>query len=73
MGQYLIWKDGTTIENGIIRNNENIKELDVKYAKKRLKQLNGNTLHIINGDVIDVHHNKNNRVVFSHTFTREEK
>lgn len=66
MGQYLIWKNGITVESGIIHHSPDL-------IKKRLKQLQGNTLHIISGDVINVYHNKNNRVTFSHTFTREEK
>ena len=69
MGQYSIYKDGKQIADGIIV--ESSKLLNMKWAKERLKKLNGNTLHIINGDVINVYHNKNNRVTFSHTFTRE--
>ena len=62
--QYLIWKNGITVESGIIYHSPDL-------IKKRLKQLQGNTLHIINGDVIHVYHNKNNRVTFSHTFVRD--
>ena len=64
---YTIWKDGKIIDNG------GYNQYKEKSVKARLKMLNGNTLHIINGDVIHVYHNKNNRVTFSHTFTREEK
>ena len=66
MTQYNIWKDGKIIDSSMA-------QVKLNYMKKRLKDLNGNTLHIINGDVINVYHNKNNRVTFSHTFVREEK
>lgn len=64
--KYAIYKNGTEVESSMA-------QVKLDYMKKRLKDLNGNTLHIINRDVINVYHNKNNRVTFSHTFTREEK
>ena len=64
--KYAIYKNGTEVESSMA-------QVSLDYMKKRLKQVNGNTLHIINGDVINVYHNKNNRVTFSHTFIREEK
>lgn len=64
--KYVIYKTGIEVESSMA-------QVKLDYMKKRVKQLNGNTLHIINGDVIDVYHNKNNRVTFSHTFVREEK
>jgi len=64
--KYAIYKDGLSVESSMA-------QVKLDYMKKRLKDLNGNTLHVISGDVINVYHNKNNRVVFSHTFCREEK
>ena len=65
MTNYTIWKDGKIIDNG------GYNQYKEKSVKARLKKLNGNTLHIINGDVISVYKNVNNRVRFSHTFCRE--
>lgn len=64
--RYAIWKNGQQIESSMA-------QVKLDYMKKRLKELNGNVLHVINGEVIDVYQNVNNRVKFSHTFTREEK
>jgi len=64
MTQYNIWKDGKIIDSTMA-------QVKLDYMTKRLKQLNGNVLHVINGDVISVYKNVNNRVKFSHTFTRE--
>lgn len=64
--RYIIWKNGQQIESSMA-------QVKLDYMKKRLKELNGNVLHVINGEVITVYQNINNRVKFSHTFTREEK
>jgi hypothetical protein len=64
MGRYNIWKDGKVIESGFINHSPN----DIK---KRLKELNGNVLHVINGEVVNVYQNRNGRVYFSHIFCRE--
>jgi hypothetical protein len=63
MGVYNVWKNGKMIESFTCHN--------LNLAKRRLKDLNGNVLHVINGEVIDVYKNINNRVYFSHTFIKE--
>lgn len=61
--KYLIYKDGTIIEDGRVYE-------CIKGAKSRLKKLGGNTLHIISGDVTDVYKRVGNKIYFSHTNTR---
>ena len=63
---YNIYKDGKLIESY-----GKHMWVNAKQMKARLKLVQGNTLHIISGDVVNVYHNKNNRVTFSHTFIRE--
>ena len=64
MGMYMIWKDGKCIENGF-------QNLKIDCLKKRTKSIGGQVLHLVNGEVVNVYHNRNNRMTFSHTFIRE--
>lgn len=66
MKSYMIFKGCKQIESGIANTNET-------YYKSRCKQLGGQALHLISGDVTNVYHNKNNRMTFSHTHTRSER
>ena len=61
--KYLIYKNGIIIADG------RLSESTVP-AKKELKKLGGNVLHIISEDVTDVYKRIGNKIYFSHTNTR---
>lgn len=63
MQEYRIYKDGVVIEKSFVK-------VNLAYMKKRLRMLHGHTLHVINGDVIDVYSMINNKVYFNHKFTK---
>jgi hypothetical protein len=63
MQEYNIYKNGVVVEKSFAK-------VNIDHMKKRLRTLQGNTLHIINGDVIDVYRMINNRICFSHKFTK---
>jgi hypothetical protein len=65
MQEYRIYKDGKLIDHATIRLG-----VDLTYMKKRLRTLQGNTLHVVHGDVTDVYRMINNRVYFNHKFTK---